>query len=64
MADKTEAQRDVEYFNDLIANETDENRRIVLMRLLADAEKLLHEEGQAERTTKAANAEGVSVKDD
>jgi len=26
MADKSEALRDVEYFNDLIANETDENR--------------------------------------
>ena len=54
MADKTEALRDVEYFNELIANETDENRRIVLLRLLADAEKLLHEEVQDERA-KGAN---------
>jgi hypothetical protein len=48
MADKSEALRDVEYFNDLIANETDENRRIVLLRLLAEAEKLRQEEGLEE----------------
>jgi hypothetical protein len=53
MVDKSEAQRDVEYFNGLIANETDENRRIVLLRLLADAEKLRQE---------AANAEAASTK--
>jgi hypothetical protein len=57
MADKSEAQRDVEYFNELIANETDENRRIVLQRLLADAEKLLHEEVQEERKTKGSTKE-------
>ena len=56
MVDKSEAQRDVEYFNELIANETDENRRIVLMRLLADAEKLLHEQVQDERKPKPASA--------
>ena len=62
MADKTEALRDVEYFNDLIANETDENRRIVLMRLVADAEKLLHEQVQDERKPKPANAEEDHIK--
>jgi hypothetical protein len=63
MADKSEALRDVEYFNDLIANETDENRRIVLLRLLADAEKLRQEEAQQEeRKSKGANAEGTRIK--
>jgi len=62
MVDKSEAQRDVEYFNELIANETDENRRIVLMRLLADAEKLLHEQVQDERKPKAPSAEGDYIK--
>ncbi len=56
MVDKFEAQRDVEYFNNLIANETDENRRIVLLRLLAEAEKLRQEEEQGERENKGANA--------
>ena len=62
MVDKSEAQRDVEYFNELIANETDENRRIVLMRLLADAEKLLHEQVQDERKPKPASAEEGLIK--
>ena len=54
MADKSEALRDVEYFNTLIANETDENRRIVLLRLLEEAEKLRQEQEEAERQTKGA----------
>jgi hypothetical protein len=62
MVDKSEAQRDVEYFNELIANETDENRRIVLMRLLADAEKLLHEQVQDERKPKGASVEEDHIK--
>jgi hypothetical protein len=52
MADKSEALRDVEYFNDLIAKETDENRRVVLLRLLADAEKLRIEQEESERQNK------------
>ena len=54
MADKSEALRDVEYFNTLIANETDENRRVVLLRLLEEAEKLRHEQEETERQTKGA----------
>jgi hypothetical protein len=54
MADKSEALRDVEYFNTLIANETDENRRVVLLRLLEEAEKLRQEQEEAERQTKGA----------
>jgi hypothetical protein len=52
MVNKFTALRDVEYFNDLIAKETDENRRIVLLRLLEDAEKLRQEEVQKERRLK------------
>ena len=62
MADKSEAQRDVEYFNELIANETDENRRIVLLRLLADAEKLLHEQVQDERQIGATKPDDANRK--
>jgi hypothetical protein len=40
MVDKITAQRDVEYFYELLAKETDENKRVILQRLLADAEKL------------------------
>jgi hypothetical protein len=38
--DKITAQHDVEYLNALLAKETDENRRIVLLRLVAEAQKL------------------------
>jgi len=44
----------VDYFNGLIANETDENRRLVLLRLLEEAEKLRQEQEEAERHTKGA----------
>ena len=40
MVDKITAQRDVEYFYELLAKETDENKRAILQRLLAEAEKL------------------------
>jgi hypothetical protein len=40
MVDIITAQRDVEYFNELLSKETDENRRVILQRLLADAEKV------------------------
>ena len=61
MVDKTEAQRDVEYFNNLIANETDENRREVLIRLLAEAEKLRQEDEQHEVENKGASTENKGV---
>jgi hypothetical protein len=38
---KAIAQRDVEYFNELLAKETDENGRTILLRLLADAQEQL-----------------------
>ncbi len=43
MIDKAIAQRDVEYLNELLSKETDENRRTVLLRLLADAEEQLRQ---------------------
>jgi len=50
MVDKSIAQRDVEYFNELLSKETDENRRTILLRLLADAEEILRQaEEQEER---------------
>jgi hypothetical protein len=50
MVDKSIAQRDVEYFNELLSKETDENRRTILLRLLTDAaERLRREEEQEER---------------
>ena len=65
MVDKSEAQRDVEYFNDLIAKETDENRRIVLQRLLEEAEKLRQVEGQEEeKRLKGAKPGGANLKGD
>jgi hypothetical protein len=36
----TIAQRDVEYFNELIAKETDANRQTILLRLLEDAKRM------------------------
>jgi hypothetical protein len=55
MFDKVIAQRDVEYLHELLSKETDENRRTILLRLLAEAEKKLQ---QAEEETKGANTEG------
>ena len=53
MVDKlATAQRDVDYFNTLLADETDANRRTVLLHLLEEAKKLL----QAEEEQAAANA--------
>jgi hypothetical protein len=43
MIDKAIAQRDVEYLDELLSKETDENRRSVLLRLLADAEEKLRQ---------------------
>ena len=55
MVDKVIAQRDVEYLHELLSKETDENRRTILLRLLAEAEKKLQ---QAEEETKGGNTEG------
>ena len=48
MVDKITAQRDVEYFYELLAKETDENQRAILQRLLAEAEKLRQSKDQEE----------------
>ena len=52
MVDKFIAQRDVEYFTDLLAKETDENRRTILLRLLEEAERLRQAEEDDEKRTK------------
>jgi len=64
MADKFIAQRDVEYFNELLSKETDENRRAILLRLLADAEKMRQAEEEDERRAKGANPGGADSKGD
>ncbi len=48
MVDKYIAQRDVEYFNELLSKETDENRRTIFLRLLADAEERLRQAEEQE----------------
>ena len=57
MVDKITAQRDVEYFYELLAKETDENQRAILQRLLAEAEKLRQSEDQGENTNKKTNVD-------
>ncbi len=52
MVDKFIAQRDVEYINELLAKETDENRRVILLRFLADAKKKQQAEEEESRETK------------
>jgi hypothetical protein len=63
MVDKITAQREVEYFYELLAKETDENKRVILQRLLAEAEKLRQSDDQEENSNKNANADQVNVKD-
>jgi phage-related minor tail protein len=63
MVDKITAQRDVEYFYELLAKETDENRRVILQRLLADAEKRRQAEDQEENSNKKTNADQADRKD-
>jgi hypothetical protein len=63
MVDKITAQRDVEYFYDLLAKETDENQRVILQRLLAEAEKLRQSEDQEEKSSKNTNADRANIKD-
>ena len=64
MVDKITAQRDVEYFYELLAKETDENKRVILQRLLADAEKLRQSDDQEENRNKKTNADQRNSKDD
>jgi len=64
MVDKFIAQRDVEYFTELLSKETDENRRIILLRLLAEAEKLRQAEGHEEKKIKGANTNRPNIKGD
>jgi hypothetical protein len=64
MVDKITAQRDVEYFYELLAKETDENKRAILQRLLAEAEKRRQTDDQEEKGSTKANADQVDSKDD
>ena len=64
MVDKITAQRDVEYFYDLLAKETDENKRVILQRLLAEAEKRRQSDDQEEKGDKNTNADQRDSKDD
>jgi hypothetical protein len=63
MVDKITAQHDVEYFYDLLAKETDENQRVILQRLLAEAEKLRQSDDQEENGNKKTNAGQVNSKE-
>ena len=64
MVDKITAQRDVEYFYELLAKETDENKRAILQRLLAEAEKRRQTDDQEEKGSGTkANADQVNGKD-
>ena len=63
MVDKITAQRDVEYFYELLAKETDENKRVTLQRLLAEAERLRQTDGQEENSNKKMNADQVNSKE-
>ena len=63
MVDKITAQRDVEYFYELLAKETDENKRAILQRLLAEAEKLRQTADQDENGNKKTNVSQVNVRD-
>jgi len=64
MVDKITAQRDVEFFYELLAKETDENQRVILQRLLADAEQRRQSEDPVENSNKIPNAGQINIKDD
>jgi hypothetical protein len=64
MVDKITAQRDVEYFYELLAKETDENKRVILQRLLADAERLRQSDDQDAKSNKKSNVGQVNIKGD
>jgi hypothetical protein len=63
MVDKITAQRDVEYFYELLAKETDENKRVILQRLLAEAEKLRQSGDQEENSNTNTKTDQVNIKD-
>ena len=50
--DRTVARLNIEHFRRLLAKETDEGRRQVLLRLLAEEEAKLADPGPAERKRK------------
>ncbi len=50
MLDKAIALRNVVYFNELLSKETDENRRTILLRLLADAQEQLRQTEEQRQT--------------
>jgi hypothetical protein len=62
MVDKITAQHDVEYFYELLAKETDENQRVILQRLLAEAERLRQSDHQEENSNKKTNADQANSK--
>jgi hypothetical protein len=62
MVDKITAQRDVEYFYELLAKETDENKRVILQRLLAEAEKRRQSEDPEDQSNKKTHADAVNIK--
>jgi hypothetical protein len=64
MVDKITAQRDVEYFYELLAKETDENKRVILQRLLAEAEKRRQSEDPEDQSNKKTNADQADIEDD
>jgi len=49
MLDKATALRNVEYLNELLSKETDENRRTILLRLLTDAKEELRQAEEREK---------------
>jgi hypothetical protein len=57
MVDKITAQRDVEYFTELLAKATDENQRVILQRLLDDAEKRRQTDDPEDQSNKKTNAD-------
>jgi hypothetical protein len=57
MVDKITAQRDVEYFTELLAKATDENQRVILQRLLDDAEKRRQSDDPEDLSNKKTNAD-------
>jgi hypothetical protein len=64
MVDKITAQRDVEYLTELLAKATDENHRVILQRLLAEAEKVRQSDDQDEKTSKKTDADQIDSKGD
>jgi hypothetical protein len=64
MVDKITAQRDVAYFYELLAKETDENQRVILQRLLAEAEKRRQTEGEEENSSNKMNTGKANSEDD